>query len=350
MKTNSIFLCGLMVVAVTASSAIAQNDSLYRIRKSGKSSKQTGKIQEISALSVTFNGRNGPEKIPVWQIEKLAAGNEPSEVRKARDRIEASRFEEAVELLDKVKLGGNPITDAEVGFYRALAKSRMAFSGGSVSAVDAGGEMGKFIEANGKSHHIVPATEMMGRLAMAAGKLDYAKQQFGNLTKSGWPEYVAKGYFMSGEVLMRQKEYPQAVAAFDQLIALPGNDDLTQHYRRLAKCQKAKAEAMSGADVSASIKALEAIIKQENPDDRELFAYAYNALGSCHLKANDQAEALEKFLLTHLVYATESAPHAEAVYQLADIWTTQKQTDRASEVKQILNSRYRNTWWSSQLN
>ena len=191
---------------------------------------------------------------------------------------------------------------------------------------------------------------MMGRLAMAAGKLDYAKQQFGNLTKSGWPEYVAKGYFMSGEVLMRQKEYPQAVAAFDQLIALPGNDDLTQHYRRLAKCQKAKAEAMSGADVSASIKALEAIIKQENPDDRELFAYAYNALGSCHLKANDQAEALEKFLLTHLVYATESAPHAEAVYQLADIWTTQKQTDRASEVKQILNSRYRNTWWSSQLN
>ena len=172
MKTNSIFLCGLMVVAVTASSAIAQNDSLYRIRKSGKSSKQTGKIQEISALSVTFNGRNGPEKIPVWQIEKLAAGNEPSEVRKARDRIEASRFEEAVELLDKVKLGGNPITDAEVGFYRALAKSRMAFSGGSVSAVDAGGEMGKFIEANGKSHHIVPATEMMGRLAMADGKLD----------------------------------------------------------------------------------------------------------------------------------------------------------------------------------
>ena len=348
---NSIpfFFCGLLV-CLMASSASAQNDVLYRIKKSGKSSKQTGKIQEISALSVPFNGRSGVEEIPVWEIEKLAAGNEPVEVEKARDRIDGARYDEALELLDRVKLGSNPITDAEVGFYRAMAMSKMAFSGGSVSAVDAGGAMNKFIKANAKSHHIVPATEMMGRLAMADGKLDFAKQKFDLLKKSNWPEYVAKGLYLSGEALMREKKYPQAAAEFDKLISLRGNDDLTQRYKRLGQCQKAKAAALGGGDAAASIATLETIIKQENPDDKELFACAYNALGSCHLKSNDLAEAQEKFLFTHLLFDSESNAHAEAVYHLTSIWTTQNQTDRASEARQILKSRYRNTWWSGQLN
>jgi len=62
------------------------------------------------------------------------------------------------------------------------------------------------------------------------------------------------------------------------------------------------------------------------------------------------AEAQEKFLFTHLLFDTESDAHAEAVYHLVGIWTNQNQTDRAAEARQILKSRYRNTWWSSQLN
>ena len=149
--------------------------------------------------------------------------------------------------------------------------------------------------------------------------------------------------------MLRAKKYTEAVAEFDKVVALPANDDTTQRYKRLAQCQKARVSAMTG-DSTAAITQLETIIKQENPDDKELFAYAYNALGACYLKGNDLAEAEEKFLFTHLLFDTESGPHAEAVYQLANIWTTQKQTDRASEARQILKSRYRNTWWSAQLN
>lgn len=347
MKLKSLLLCGLIVafVATVVEPANAQKDAIYIIKKNGKVSKKTGKIEGITPLSVTFDGA----KIPVWEISKLAASGEPSEVEKARDRIDAARFDEAIEQLENVKLGDNPITDAEVGWYKAVAMSELAFSGGGFSAVDAGSEVQKFLKANPKSHHFVPATDLMGRLAMADGKLDFAAKQFATLTKSNWPKYVARGYFYSGEAMMRAKKYPQAAAEFDKVIALPANDDVSQRYKRLAKCQKAKVSAMAG-DPAASITQLEAIIKQENPDDKELFAYAYNALGSCYLKGNDLAEAEEKFLFTHLLFDTESGPHAEAVYQLANIWTSQKQTDRASEARQILKSRYRNTWWSSQSN
>ena len=347
MNLKSLLLCGLMFafVASVADSANAQKDSVYIIKKNGKVSRKVGKIEAITPLAVTFDGA----KIPVWEISKLAASNEPSEVKKARDRIESARFDEAIEQLEKVKLGGNPITDAEVGWYKAVAMSEMAFSGGDFSAVEAGAEVQKFLKAHSKSHHFVPATDLMGRLAMADGKLTFAAGQFAKLTRSSWPEYVARGHFYTGEAMLRAKKYTEAVAEFDKVVALPANDDTTQRYKRLAQCQKARVSAMTG-DSTAAITQLETIIKQENPDDKELFAYAYNALGACYLKGNDLAEAEEKFLFTHLLFDTESGPHAEAVYQLANIWTTQKQTDRASEARQILKSRYRNTWWSAQLN
>lgn len=337
------------MVAVAAPSANAQNDTLYRIKKSGKVSKQIGKITEITPLSVSFNGRSGAEKVPVWEIQKLASANEPSQVEKARDRIDAARYDEAIEELSQVKLGDNPITDAEVAWYKAVAMSELAFSGGGYSAVEAGGEVQKFIKAHPKSHHFVPATDLMGRLALADGKMEFAAKQFTLQSKSQWPEYVARGHFYTGEALMRSKKYPMAASAFDKVIAIKSNDDISQRYKRLAQCQKSKVAALTG-DPAASISQLEAIIKQEDPDDKELFAYAYNALGACYLKGNDLAEAEEKFLFTHLLFDTESGPHAEAVFRLANIWTTQKKTDRASEARQILKSRYRNTWWSSQLN
>ena len=347
MKRTILILSGLMI-ALTAVSASAQNDTLYLIKKSGKVSKQLGKITEVTPLYVAFNGRNGAVKVPVWEIQKLSASTEPADLDKARDRIEAFRFDEAIDLLDNVKAGGNPLTDAELGWYRAVAMSETAFSGGSYSAVDAGGQVQKFLKAHPKSHHFVPATDLMGRLAMADGKLDFAAKQFGVLTKSTWPKYVARGHFYTGEAMMRSNKLPEAAAAYDKMLAIQSNDDATQRYKRLAQCQKAKIAAMSG-DPTASIAQLESIIQQENPDDKELFAYAYNALGACYLKSQNLAEAEEKYLFTHLLFDTESAPHAEAVYKLADIWTKQKQTDRAAEARQILKSRYRNTWWSTQL-
>ena len=347
MKSKTFLLCGLMLALVAnsaPSSAVAQ-DKLYRIKKNGKASKKTGKIEEITALWVKFDG----EKIPVWEIAKLASKSEPSEVEKARDQIDKARYEDAIELLEKVKSGSGPITDAEVAWYKALAKSELSFSGGAYSAKDALSEVLAFINSNKRSHHFVPATDLMGRLAMAGGKMDFAVKQFGTLTKSKWPKYVARGHFYSGEALLRAKKYPQATAEFDKVIALSANDDISLRYKRLAKCQKAKVAAITG-DPASSISELETIIKQEDPDDKELFAYAYNALGECYLKGNDLAEAEEKFLFTHLLFDTEKGPHAEAVYKLANIWATQNQTDRASEARQILTSRYRNSWWSAQLN
>ena len=350
-KSNQIFqiLTVCFVGLAVVSTASAQDDAVYRIKSNGKVSRQLGKIENIGKLNVTISGRTGSEKIPAWEIEKISAANEPAELDRARDRIESGNNAEAFDLLDQTDKGFNPITDAEIDWYRALATANTAFAGGNISSSDAASVVRKFLSDHKDTFHYVPATDLLGRLALASGELPFASKQFNILTKSTWPEYVAKGYFMVGEVGMRSKKYAEAAAAYDKILALSGNDDITQHYKKLAQVQKAKADAMTG-DPNASIAALEKIIKLENPDDKELFAYAYNALGACYLKLKNSAEAEEKFLFTHLLFDTEATPHAEAVFELASIWSDEKRTDLASEARQIIASRYRNTWWPSQLN
>jgi len=352
MKPNQILCRGLLVCFVICcafSSAVGQDDTIFRIKRTGKVGKQTGKIDSVSKLAISFSDRTGSTKVPAWEIDKIRVASEPPQLDDARSRVKSGSHDEAIELLGQIKTGTNPLIDAEVDWYRALAKSEAALSGGTYSAVDAGGEVAAFLKNHPNSHHFVPATDLLGRLAMANGKLEFAAKQFGVLTKSKWAEYVARGHFFSGEAFLRGKKFNEAKAAYNNIIALKANDDITQRYKQLAQCQVARVNAMTG-DPAASIAKLEGIISQENPDNTELFAYAYNALGHCYLKQKNLAEAEEKFLFTDLLFDTDPIPHAEAVFQLANIWNTQKQTDLSSEARKTINSRYRNTWWPSQLN
>ncbi len=354
MKQNTAYslaavVTALVTVCLVAESASAQGDSIYRIRRSGKISKVGGKIVGVTPTSVKFEGRNGDEEVPVWEIEKIVSASEPPEVERARDRIETGRYEDALDELDQAKAGGKPLVEAEIAFYRALAKAKLALSGGNVTAKEAGSEMGSFLGKFKSSHHSIPATSWMGKLGIAAGELDFAVNQFEKLSQTKWPRYATEGIFQKGETLLMQNRIPEASQEFDRLIGLAGNDDATQMYRSLAKIEKAKAEGLSG-DVDAAIAVLEQVIDAEDPSDERLFAYAYNALGACYLKKNDVPRAVEKFLFTHVLFDTETDAHAEAVYRLASIWTAQKKTDRASEYRNLLKSRYRNSWWASQLN
>lgn len=343
--------CGMFAILLAVSllpTSVNAQDSLMRIRSDGRVTRLSGKIQAITPLEVTFNGRSGPEAIPVWDIEKLSTGGEPAEVERARDRIESGRYNDALEELASAT-ANDEITKAEIAFYKALASSKIALGGGNVTAKSAASDMNRFLKSHPQSHHLIPATEIMGKLAIAAGELDFAAQQFSLLTKSNWPEFALRGSFQVGQVQLLQEKYTAAISSFDKLIASEGTDDVTQRYKLLARCEKAKAGAMNG-DPAASVAELKAIIQAEDPDDKELFAHAYNALGTCYLKLNDLAEAQEKFLFTHLLFDSEVDPHAEAVYQLAKIWTQENQTDRATEAREILKTRYRNSWWSSRLN
>ncbi len=335
-----------------SSTATAQDDAVWRIKRSGKVTKVVGKISGVTPRSVKFEGRSGAEEIPVWEIEKIALAAESPEVKRAKDRVETRRFEEALDELAKAK-ATSPLAQAEIDFHRAVCQANLSVSGGQFTAAAAGKSMIDFANKYKTSHHFYPATDWSARMAMAAGKFSYAEGRYAALASSNWPKYVAKGYFFKGEAQTRQGKHQEAIQSFDRLLAIQANDDVTQQYKALAKVGKAKAAALaasSPAAVDASIKTIEGVIDAGDPKKTQLFAHAYNALGACYEKKKDGPRATESYLFTHMLFNKEIDLHAEAVFKLHQIWTAQKDTERAAECRSVLESRYRNSLWASRLN
>ena len=217
--------------------------------------------------------------------------------------------------------------------------------GGDVTPKAAVSAVKGFIDSHPKSFHRVPATDQFARLAFAAGRLDAAENEFKKLQQAPWPDYRLKGYFDAGQMQIQVGKLDAAEASFKSIGSIESNDNTSQTYKLLARCELAKIAGLKG-NTDAAQKQLEEIIEKENSDKKKLFAYLYNALGAVHQKAGRPKEAAYAYLHTELLFASESEAHAEAVFQLAQIWPKLGDTTRADRARDLLNSRYRNSFWS----
>ena len=354
MESQSKFMChikfpsfvltltAILVFGFLAPVSVAQ-DSVFTFRKSG-SSKASGRITAMSPDGITI----GDTTVPVDDVRKVSYSGEPREISRARGQVEAGRFADSIEEIGKVKPTGNPMIDQEIDFIKAYATARLSLRAGTVTAQVAGKAIRDFINTHPQSYHIYPATEQYGHLLFAFGKPDLAAKQFELLTQSKWLEYKLKGHFLHGEMMMELGKFPDAQKSYEALLANQENDDLSQYYRLLGKCLQAKAIGMQG-DPKAAIVTLQGIVRDENPDNKKLFAYLYNALGLLQEKSGNDKEAALAYLHTQLLFATEAEPHSEALYRLALTWRKLEETDRANESADNLKSAYRNSYWAGKL-
>ena len=344
-KNSHFVFCSAVLLSCLLSLAADAQDAVFKFKAGGGNSKDSGRITEISPEGVTIDG----ELVPAESIKKVVFSKEPSEIGRARDQMEAGRFADCLEELDKI--GDTTLSKRirqEIDFLRAYSTSQIALRIGTITPQAAGKEVGTFIQEHGDSYHLYPMVEQYGKLIWAFGKPDLAVAEFEKLANCSWLEYRLKGDFYRGQALLELGKYAEAQAAFDAILATQSNDDISQAFRLYAKCEKARAIGLAG-NTDEARKTIEEIIRDENPDNKRLFAYLYNALGSVYEKSGQIKEAARAYLHTELLFATESEPHAEALYRLALIWPQLEQTDRANRARDTLKSRYRNSYWAGKL-
>jgi len=348
MKSNTYrpFLAALIacLMFTLSSSASMAQDTLYKLRDDGRASKVSGKVTAVTASGVTING----SEIPSSLIQKVTYGNQPLEVARAREQMDTGRYSDAIEELKKISVNPAPSVKQEIAFIEAFCTAKICLRGGGITPKSAASTVKKFIDSNGNSFHLVPAKDQFARLAFAAGLPKVAETEFKKLQGAPWREYKLKGHFDAGQMQILLGKLDQAEASFKAISGVQSNDDLTQTYKLLAQCELAKIAGLKG-DAQGAQKKLEQIIKDENSDNKKLFAYLYNALGAVHQKAGRLKAASRAYLHTELLYASESEAHAEAAYRLALIWPQLEETDRANRARDLLKGRYRNTYWATQL-
>jgi len=340
---------------IPAAAAVAVDN----LRIKSKPAPIRGTIMKMSPYSVGIDttGAGVTEDYPVNEIKEIIFEGEPPDMTGARRDVMDGRYEDALEALGKI----NPNTltreviKQDLAFYKAFCKAKMALAGqGGVAVTDAGNDMVQFANApaNANNYHILEANEVLGDLLVLAQKYAAAADCYQKLETAPWPDYKMKAGVLVGRALLAQGKAEEALAKFEQVLALQAPGPQGDAQRLAARLGKAACLAQSNPPkVDEAVSLIEGVLETASAEDQELHAYAYNTLGNIYKKAGNPKAAILAFLHVHLIYFSVGDAHAEALYNLAQLWSqvSPPKPEEAAKARDLLKKQYQNSPWAKKL-
>ncbi len=306
----------------------------------------TGKIVEKNRDRIVIEVRGNRQNFPTNDLQRILFEGEPQNFSRTKDFTAQGQIEQAVEELKKVDASSLESDDMklEYRFYRGYLAGVMALRGRGDPA-NALKLLVDWVKDDAQSHHFYSAAEMMGDLALAGGTYDQAAKYYGGLANAPFPELKLKGSFLQGKALLAQNSTADAKNKFASVIEAKLSDPLSLKYQKLARVALIRCDAAEGKTDQA-IADLEKLVDEGDSTDSELYAELFNTLGLMFQKAGRNDEAELSYLKTELLYPMQADSHAEALYQLAQIWTKTGNPQRAADAKQKLGKLYPTSPWT----
>ncbi|MEX0641522.1 MAG: tetratricopeptide repeat protein [Pirellulales bacterium] len=310
---------------------------------------EAGEVTNMTPLAVTISkGLGGSRTVAVNEIKSVQFADEPTELSQARLNVANGAYANAVTALSKIDAKDlkRDFIKQDFEFYQAICAARLAL-GGSGEITDAGRQLNTFVRTYPNNFHYLAACEAMGDLLMAADKYEFAERQYAELDKTPWPDHKMRASVAIGRSLQAQGKHDDAIEQFDAALAMATDAPDAQNQKLSATLGKAISLAQTGS-VEQAVGTIEKVIQDADPEEKELHARAYNALGSCYEKGGQKKDALLAFLHVDIVYASVPNAHAEALAHLATLWQAVGQEQRAREARQTLKDRYGSSKWAKQ--
>lgn len=336
----------LAVVAVWTADARAVDNI-----KTAKAS-LSGTITEISPTEISIDRpAKGVEKVAVNEIEDIRFQGEPPALNQVRLAVKRGAFTDAKAPLKKIDLNKIERDEikAEAKFYAALVAAQVALNGEDKKAITAAGKlMNEFLKDYPESFHFLQANEVVGDLLAASQKYEEAEKFYNTVeSKAPWPDFKMRAGVSKGRTLQAQGKNEDALKVFEKVLDQGKSDESPLVVRQRTLATLGKASCLATTDKSEeAVKLLEELIAKADPEEAELHALAYNALGNCHEKANRLKEARMAFLHTHILFPTVPQAHAEALFHLTKLWKDLGDADRSQEMQKQLLERYPDTIWA----
>ena len=136
-----------------------------------------------------------------------------------------------------------------------------------------------------------------------------------------------------------------AIEHFDAALASGATGRPAELQMQLARVGKAVSLAETGG-VDNALKLLHEVIAKADEGDRDVYARAYNALGNCYRKKGATKDALLEYLKVDLLFSSVPDAHAEALYNLSQLWNEVQHPERARAAAETLQERYATSRWN----
>jgi tetratricopeptide (TPR) repeat protein len=337
----------LALVALLAASTPARSEDVVVL---ADGSRVGGSIMSLGPDVIELESRSGIRKVSIVEVRELLFDGEPDSLTSARAVLRRDP-QGALAELAKIEAAeiqaADPRIREEYEFLKAAAAARAATKADGEAAAQA---LATFLTRNARSHHFFAGQEILGDLYAQLGKFAQAAAAYGELDR-GPPALRVRSATRKARLLLLQGKPADALKEFELATSIPTEDrDASSATQKgearlgIATCLARNGKAADG------IKAAREAIRSADPGDRQLLAAAFATLGECQRVVGGQDEdAVISFLTVELVYNTVPERHAEALFNLVELWEATKQPERARDARKTLTTTYPDSPWTKKL-
>jgi tetratricopeptide (TPR) repeat protein len=336
--------CYALTVAMIASTAAAEDRIDLR---SGQSI--SGRVQQETATEVMIDRSGSSQRVAVNEISQIHYEGQPAIMTHARAMEAASQLNQAAAEYAKAQeeIRDRPLVLRAARFGEARTRALLAIddSGQLDQAI---ARLESFEQENPDSRQHYAAQELLARLYIE--KADYAKaeQAIDTVAKSPWRELTLRAVAQRARMLRLAGKFDQAIRYLnDELETSPEQPEQVLPFC-LALVEQAKLlRAMDRRDEEAT--ALEQAIDRSPLGATALQAEAYVALGHARRAKRELWEAAWAFLHVQVLFAMHEDLHAEALYNLSQLWSELGRPDRAAATRSMLKNEHPKSAWTKKL-
>jgi tetratricopeptide (TPR) repeat protein len=353
MSWRSKWIRNIVAVSVAAglTNAALAIDSVLR-RSTDRPA--AGEIASVSQTEVVVKPKVGePVTVPANDVLDVDYEAAPPSLRLARSQERGGRFAEALATYAEAS-GESPSSNAplkaEIAFLQARTQAKVALADPTQSgkAIE---QLQSFLNQNKDHYRYYDAQLLLGEVSLEADNVAGAESAFAAVAAAPWTDVQMAGKLGSARILFRQGNAAGAQTIFDEVVANAHGNDAATAARRLeamlgqAKCLRAQGRNEEAVPIFATI------VKDATEHDTRLQAEAYVGQGEAYVAGNKPKEAITRFLIVDVVpgLSQHGDLHAEALYQLAQLWPTVGQPVRGAEASAKLQEDYPNSEWAKKL-
>lgn len=310
-----------------------------------------GTISAVTKTDVSIDvPGSGAQTIPANDIREIEWEGEPALVKRARSEENGGQYASAIvsyqQALDENPANANVRLDLQ--FYLARTTARMALAD-PAQIESAKSLLSDFVNTQRNHYRFYEAQMWLGDVSLASDDLSTADESFNSLVNSPWLDFQMAGKIGMARVLLSRNDLAGARQAFDEVVNTPTTDDASKERRLEAMVGQAHVLQLEQSHDQA-ISILDQVIDESGVDDTTIQAEAYLRQGTC-LQAigGDPKAAIMAYLHVDVIPALskESDFHAEALYQLSQLWTLVGDAARAADAADRLKTLYPNSEWAA---
>lgn len=307
-----------------------------------------GTITSATVAEIVVKSSSGKETtIPITDVRRVRFDKEPTALNPARANERSGAFETALQKyldIQKTLDNSDKRVVADLQFLIARATAKMALIDPS-KVPDALKRLAEFRSANKQNFRYLEATLLHANLLGLNKQHDEGMQLLEEVRQSSVKGYQLQAGVALGRLMLQSDDVSGALQAFEGVAKQSEGDESASSAFFEAMLGRATCLQKQGGSEQA-IQVLDQIIQQADETETETLATAWLRKGE-NLKAKGQVKAaLMAFLHVDVLYPGEPQPHAEALYQLSEIWGPAGYPERAAEASSQLTNKYPNSPWA----